>query len=203
MGCAASAFAGRSRDGCLRARLYVRSGYRAHGARTPLSGDNVATVGSGSTTGARSSSLVARRAVLAWLGALGKDRNRNFGRIFYATRFKATETHDRYTTESHHASLKQVITQTAYPLSLSLSYSLYRNEPQRHAGLQRGTHRPGAHFRRYFCCTNSAPCFDWATLNVTPSLTRPGTWRQKEMWGTVSMPSRPNLYLLMPMPTAR
>ena len=106
---------------------------------------------------------------------------------------------------------KALIPQNALSLSLStylcvvpLALSAHiatTNEPQRHAGLRRGTHRP--HFRRYLCCTYSAACFDWATLNVTPSLTRPGTWRQKEMWGTDSMPSRPNLYLLMPMPMPR
>ena len=107
-------------------------------------------------------------------------------------------------TESHHASLKQVIPQTSRPLSLSLSLSLWPIATSRSGMPGSGEARTAAaHFRRYFCCTNSAPCFDWATLNVTPSLTRPGTWRQKEMWGTVSIPSRPNLYLLMPMPTAR
>ena len=88
-------------------------------------------------------------------------------------------------------------------LSLSLSLSLWPIATSCSGRPGSGAARTAPHFRRYFCCTYSAPCFDWATLNVTPSLTRPGTWRQKEMWGTVSMPSRPNLYLLMPMPTPR
>ena len=87
--------------------------------------------------------------------------------------------------------------------SLSLSLSLWPIATSCSGRPGSGAARTAPHFRRYFCCTYSAPCFDWATLNVTPSLTRPGTWRQKEMWGTVSMPSRPNLYLLMPMPTPR